>query len=88
MPQRQNSLQDGLSPSEDAKETEEGKDADEPPRDPQVMSADLAETPRSDFNTETEEACTTLRAILNANIGACYVKLVSQFLPDEMFHVN
>lgn len=76
VPQRQISLQDGRSSP--LKEAEEGEDEDEEPRDPQDASVDIVETLQRDLDSETEKACSTLRAILNANIGACYVKLVSQ----------
>ncbi|KXN89846.1 Tetratricopeptide repeat protein 1, partial [Leucoagaricus sp. SymC.cos] len=73
VPQKQISLEDKRSdpPQElgDARERDVEGDT-EFPRDP--PAADGSE---DDLDPETEKACAKLRAILNANIGACYVRL-------------
>lgn len=76
MPQRQISLEDKRSDSPEVPvephevEVEEG----EPPLTSTQEPTDVLQ---EKLEPETEKACTTLRAILNANIGACHVKLVS-----------
>ncbi len=55
--------------------TPETKDTTLPDADPVVD--DLTKPQREYLDPETEKACETLRSVLNANIGACHVKLVS-----------
>ncbi|KAJ3564376.1 hypothetical protein NP233_g8333 [Leucocoprinus birnbaumii] len=89
VPQGQIALQDERSSpppdtSEEVRETEaEAIIEGEPILDPQPLNVELTEELQEKLDPEIERTCTTLRAILNANIGACHVKLGDHKLAVE-----
>lgn len=80
LPKRKIALGDARS-DKSSEQNEEG----EPSQDTEVSASGLAESAEEVFDTETEKTCTTLRSILNANIGACHVKLVSLRIIQQGF---
>jgi hypothetical protein len=49
-------------------------------------STENAQEAKAPLPTELEAECAKARAVLNANIGACYVKLVRETLIVQVFH--